>query len=209
MLVVDVIINIPCYVLVNRFVASRGFTHEVAWPIDAKIPFIPEFSVFYALVYVFPVISFAIIWHSYPLIKSAFKAFLALGLICLTCFILYPVEFQLRPELVPPYDFFDQLVRFFYWADHPPYNCLPSLHVAGAFLSARMVWLYRPRLGLGVFGVAVMITLSTLFIRQHYLVDAVAGLALYLMLSFVFLPKKATRVKIQTQLVELVPESES
>lgn len=193
MLTVDLIVNIPCYVLVNHYVASQGVSHPVAWALDYQIPFLPAFSIFYALVYVFPVICFLFIWDSYPLIKAAFKAFLAMGLICLTCFVIYPVEFQLRPEMAAPYGFFEQLVRFFYWADSPPFNCLPSLHVAGAFMSARMVWLHRRKLGYWFFGIAVMITLSTLFIRQHYLIDVFGGLAVYGLVGALFLPKEVVR----------------
>ncbi len=196
MLLIDLIINIPCYVLVNRYVANLGYSHQVAWTIDEQIPFIPFFSVFYALVYVFPVICFYICWPSYPLLKGAFKAFLAMGLTCLVCYVLYPVEFQLRPELNPPYGIFEQLVRFFYWADNPPYNCLPSLHVAGAFMSARMVWLYRREWAPWFFGIAVLIAMSTILIRQHYVIDVFAGLGIYLVLGNIFMPKETTQTAI-------------
>lgn len=55
------------------------------------------------------------------------------------------------------------------------YNCFPSLHVAQCFLAA--LTCYRVHRGVGlVTGLwASLVGLSTLYTKQHYVVDVIAG----------------------------------
>ncbi len=188
MLLADLTLHIPVYLLVNSYIGARGVSFNVAIPWDEHVPFIKYLAPFYACAYFLPVVSYFLCWKNYELLKAAFKAFLGAALICLFSFILFPVEFTLRAKLAPPYDTFDQIVRFFYWADNPPYNCFPSLHVAVAFLSARLVSLYRRSWSVGFYLLATMITLAAIFIRQHFLVDIGAGFLIYYLLRVLFLP---------------------
>lgn len=55
-------------------------------------------------------------------------------------------------------------LRALYRAD-PPCNCFPSLHVAHSFVSA-------------------LVAMSTVFIKQHYVLDVIAGTATSLTLLF-------------------------
>jgi membrane-associated phospholipid phosphatase len=61
-----------------------------------------------------------------------------------------------------------------YSAD-PPYNCFPSLHVAHSVLSALVCYRVHRRVGVLAIGCASLIALSTLFTKQHYVLDVVAG----------------------------------
>ena len=56
-----------------------------------------------------------------------------------------------------------------------PYGCFPSLHVAWAFVSA--LTCYRVHAGVGwvAAGWATLIAVSTLYTKQHYVVDVIAG----------------------------------
>ncbi len=60
----------------------------------------------------------------------------------------------------------------------PPYNCLPSLHVAHSFVSALAVSQVHRRLGLIALISGTLVALSTLFTKQHYAVDVIAGVLL-------------------------------
>lgn len=201
MLSVDVFIHVPGYILVNHWVASRGISYDLTLPWDLQIPYISYFSPFYALVYVLPVLCFILIFKDDELLKRAFWAFFASGSICLLLFVLIPVEFIWRTQL--PLDasggltadtgLFDYLTYFFYQVDNPPFNCFPSMHVAGAFLSARMMKLYRVSWGPFFYFLAIMITLSTLFIRQHFILDVLGGYLLYRVVSVIFFPKSFRR----------------
>jgi membrane-associated phospholipid phosphatase len=57
----------------------------------------------------------------------------------------------------------------------PPYNCFPSLHVAYAFVSA--LTCSRVHRGVGFVALlwAVLIAVSTVFTKQHYVLDVIGG----------------------------------
>lgn len=61
-----------------------------------------------------------------------------------------------------------------------PYACLPSMHVALSVLPALLsLHVLRSRLARGAaIGAAVLITISTVTTKEHFVVDPVAGLAL-------------------------------
>ncbi len=82
--------------------------------------------------------------------------------------------------------FFAWSLQFIYDFDRP-YNCLPSLHVAYAFLAA--LTCYRVHRGLGIAALlyAALIGISTLYTKQHYVVDVVAGVLLAYVAYLVFL----------------------
>lgn len=56
-------------------------------------------------------------------------------------------------------------------------SCLPSLHVAGAIAAALMIRREQPRSFPWLFAWALLVTLSTLTTKQHYLFDVLAGAA--------------------------------
>jgi len=82
---------------------------------------------------------------------------------------------------------------FFAWAlqgiysSDVRYNCLPSLHVAQCFLAA--LTCYRVHRGVGAAaGVwAFLVGLSTLYTKQHYVLDVIAGMFLAFAAYTVFL----------------------
>lgn len=57
-------------------------------------------------------------------------------------------------------------------------NCFPSLHISVAFIAALSCWKQDRVAGGAAFALASLITVSTFFVKQHYVVDAVAGIAL-------------------------------
>jgi PAP2 superfamily. len=187
------LVHVVGYLLVNAYAAKNGLSYDVALPWDQHIPFIKYFSPFYSVVYLFPLVTFFLLWKDGALMSGFYRAFIGAGLISLGIFAVFPVEFRLRATLQPPYDFFENLVRFFYWADNPPYNCIPSLHVALAVISARAIQLRQKSWAPWFYFLAAMITLSTLFIRQHYLLDLAAGLALSVAMIILFLPRRLGR----------------
>ena len=71
-------------------------------------------------------------------------------------------------------------LRFLYDAD-PPYNCFPSIHVAHSVVSALACFRVHQRLGLLTIACAALVAISTLFTKQHYVADVVAGAGLALL----------------------------
>ncbi len=189
MLIAALAYNVAGYLGVNALMAERGIAYSVAVPWDFQIPFLKYFSPIYGIVYFIPVISFFVCWKNYEVVKAGFKSFMGAATICLLSYLLFPVEFTDRIQLAPPFDFFENVVRFFYWIDRP-YNCFPSLHVALAFISVQMIDRYNPRLAPYFLSLALLVTLSTLFVRQHYILDLVAGGGLAYLMGWLFIPKE-------------------
>ena len=160
------------YVVVNRLVGNGPF-HHLWTQLDGAIPFVPLFVFAYVLVYVTPAFSAVLVRDRAEL----YRTFLALALNCAICFpvfLLYPVEMP-RDDALPA-TLAGRLLALVHFLDRPV-NCFPSHHVATAvttFLAIRRqnaVW------GL-LFGlIAALIAISTVLVKQHYVVDVAAGIA--------------------------------
>ena len=157
-------------------VAETLPTVDLTLPLDRRIPFIALFVWPYVLCHAWPFLALAALkdWHRFN------KAFLAILLANLTAYIVYilmPVAFP-RPELGTGLS--DRLLAWYYQVDfYPGANKLPSLHVAFIWITAiacRKQRLGRVGDGLVLLG-AALITLSTLFVKQHIVLDVVLGTA--------------------------------
>ncbi len=103
---------------------------------------------------------------------------LALSLLAFIAFpVRMPRELFFGPEL---YGWADAFWRAF----DAPNNCLPSLHVSNCLTMIEFNWRRRYRLAHSAIAVAIIV--STVLVKQHYVVDIVAAVGVYL-LSRVFL----------------------
>ncbi|MCE9625011.1 MAG: phosphatase PAP2 family protein [Deltaproteobacteria bacterium] len=192
MLFGNLALHIVGYLAINAYSLKVGMSHDLAMGLDSQIPFVKYFVPFYSIVYFLPVSAFFLCWDDYATIKAGAKAFAVAGIFCFACFLLYPVKYQLRVELHPPYDFFTNILRFFYWVD-APYNCFPSLHVALAVISALIIRRARPRLVPLYYLLAAIICASVLFMKQHYVLDVAGGLGVSWLMKAMFLPKESEK----------------
>ena len=110
--------------------------------------------------------------------------------------LVYPVEYHLRPNLVVPTSWFMRLVDGFYKFDNPPLNCFPSLHVTGAFLSYFVVKKFKPSLENFLFVLAILISISTLTFKQHYILDVFAGFGVAFFLKKIFLDFELQKIRL-------------
>src|SRR4029077_8532284 len=120
-------------------------------------------------------------------------AFIAIWLIAYVCFIAYPTVGP-RPAKVLGDGFPEWTLRAIYSSDHR-YNCLPSLHVAQCFLAAFACSRVNRRVGLAAMVWAFLVGLSTVYTKQHYVMDVVTGILLAMVGYFVALrgyPREAT-----------------
>jgi membrane-associated phospholipid phosphatase len=83
-----------------------------------------------------------------------------------------------RPPVLPPYP--NPSAAFLGWVQSidPPGNVFPSLHVAFAIQLALILRVHRPRVGALLLVMAALLSLSTLFTKQHFIADVAGGLAL-------------------------------
>jgi membrane-associated phospholipid phosphatase len=154
--------------------ALRGPALDVALPIDARIPFLPCFQPFYLLCYVVPAGIF-LISRAPRFLNRAFMTFIAANVFSFLFFIAIPVQGPPRGEILTPDA--SLWTTFIYLLDSR-YNAFPSLHVANACMLALLAWTelgFTLKTALFVM-LAVLICVSTLFVRQHYLLDVAGGM---------------------------------
>lgn len=100
-------------------------------------------------------------------------------------YLLWPNGLALRPELAA--DNLAGRMLALVWLVDAPNNVCPSLHVSISVAIGLVCWRARrlkAHLGLrlGVWGLMLLICVSTLFVKQHSVIDVAAGAALSLIL---------------------------
>jgi membrane-associated phospholipid phosphatase len=156
---------------------------EVA--LDRLLPLRPGWALVYGSLYLFLILPPVFVVRQQEQIRRSVLAYLMVWIAAYIVFLVYPTRAP-RPEDVAGEDFTVWGLRFLYDAD-PPYNCFPSLHVAHSFVSA--LTCYRVHRGVGIAAVvcAALVGLSTLFTKQHYVLDVIAGVLLACVAYVVFL----------------------
>jgi membrane-associated phospholipid phosphatase len=159
------------YSVVNAHSIGRP-AHALWLPGERAIPFIPEFEFLYALAYFVPLVAV----FRLPDARAFARLLLAMGVtltVAYATYIAFPVYLE-RPPLEVR-----SLATFLLWLEYhdPSYNHFPSLHVATAWL---FYFACRPAMRRSHLFLALLVGIatSTLFVKQHYLVDVVYGVAL-------------------------------
>lgn len=149
-------------------------TRDITLPLDRRIPLVSGFIWPYLLCYVFPFLPLLVVrdWHRF---NRALLAIILANAAAFLVYILLPIAFP-RPELGAALS--DRVLAFQFRYDFKPgANKLPSLHVTYAWI----VYLLCLRQGLGrvreglILLTAALISVSTLFVKQHILLDVLAG----------------------------------
>jgi len=160
-----------------------GYVPEV--PVDRMLPLVPLWALIYGALYLFLILLPVFVVRQEEQIRRTVNAYLLVWITAYVFFVVYPTAAP-RPPKVVGEGFAVWGLRFLYSSD-PPYNCFPSLHVAHSFVSA--LTCYRVHRGLGVVATicAALVAISTLFTKQHYVVDVLAGALLAALAVVVFL----------------------
>lgn len=162
---------VATYVPLNQWSIGRDAA-VLFLPGERALPFVPEFEYVYVLGYVLPIVACLHVPTVRGLIR-ALAAFLATLAIAYASYAVFPVYLE-RPPLTV-----DSPATFLLSIEYrdPSYNHFPSLHAA-------LVWLgyFAAREGLrwpGLYAAAAVgVTVATLFVKQHYVVDLVYGILL-------------------------------
>ncbi len=175
---------VPGYLVIAGLTAGRPL-HVPELALDRLIPLEPAWALVYGshLAFVFmPVL----IMRKEELIRRAFLAWLFVWISGYACFLVWPTVASRPADAEIGRGFFAWALRIVYEAD-PPLNCFPSLHVAHAFVSALICRRVHRGVGLAAGVWAALIALSTLFTKQHYVADVLAGMLLAVAADIVFL----------------------
>lgn len=161
------------YFLLNEWTGRRGHFFHLAFPFEEDLPFLPALIFAYLLEFGFMALAYLSI-DDLRFFKRVTLAFFLCVTLHFTVFLIFPVEYHLRPEVDPNRGWAYLLVSFYYWIDLP-YNCFPSLHVSNVFLIAFLMNRYRRGLGWILHPLALLVAVSVVLVKQHYVVDVVAG----------------------------------
>lgn len=160
------------YPLTNRPI---GVVHNLNLPWDANIPLIKEFVLIYHVSYPFMYFNLFLflIRHKDVFVKSALS--IALGnVLGFFTFFLYQTNVP-RPDVFGN-DLFSRMLRITYENDLP-YNGFPSLHILTTTIILIAILSSRSHKGYKIFSIVLctLIMLSTLFVKQHTLLDVFGG----------------------------------
>lgn len=175
---------VPFYLFIPDLTPSKTF-NTPDLPVDAIIPLQPAWALVYGALYFFLIVLPILVVRDEELLRRTVLAYLSVWITAYVCFVIYPTVAP-RPAEVTGSGFAAWGLRSLYGAD-PPYNCFPSLHVAHSFVSAFACYRVHRRLGIATFVIASLVALSTLFTKQHYVLDVAAGVFLASMANVVFL----------------------
>ena len=163
---------LPLYFVIGAL--TRGWpTYTPALALDQLLGVQPEWMLVYGSLYVFVVLLPMLVVRERDLARRSMRAYLMVMLVSYAGFLIYPTMAP-RPADVPGPGFSAWSLRLLYSID-APHGCFPSLHVAYSFVSA--LTCYRVHRSVGIIAAlwAAIIGVSTLFTKQHYAVDVIAG----------------------------------
>lgn len=183
---------VPLYIFIADM-ARDGTPHAPELALDRAVPLQPGWALVYGSLYLFLILLPLFVVRQEEQIRRTVRAYLTVWIVAYACFLLYPTMAP-RPDEVAGDGFAVWGLRFLYSSD-PPYNCFPSLHVAHSFVSA--LTCHRVHRGVGIAAVlcAALVGVSTLFTKQHYVLDVIAGTLLAWVAHVAFLrshPREAT-----------------
>lgn len=169
------IISIMYNILDNK---NRG-VHSLVTDIDRKIPFKPVFILPYMSWFVFVVIVFCYICFKD---KKTYLKTLAAYDVCLiiSFFIYYLFQTTVPRPVVLDNNIFDSMVKSMYNSDKP-FNCFPSIHCMSCYLmikAVRAANIKNKLFQLSVYIMSILIMFSTLFVKQHVILDVIFGILL-------------------------------
>lgn len=179
-----------CFILLER---RDGPVHMISCPIDKMIPFCEWFIIPYYLWFVY--ITVFLIWFTLgPATSGEFHRYgfyLCTGM-TLFLFIswVWPNGLQLRPETFPRDNILTDIVKGLYKTDTST-NVFPSIHVFNSVATCIAIWdsyyfkkKYFVRWGTLI--LTILIVLSTMFLKQHSVIDVMGGLVMAWVLWYVF-----------------------
>ena len=168
------------YLPINRLV-SQGYNLEL--PIDKSIPLLSLFVVPYLIGIIFwPVSIFFInLKHSGKIAFSFNRQIIIANVTASIIYLTVPTLVS-RPVIVNS-DIFSNLLNWLYTNDRV-YNAAPSGHTFNTLICCWALNKIYPKYTLVWFAIAALIIISTLFTKQHNILDVLLGIVFALVIKF-------------------------
>jgi membrane-associated phospholipid phosphatase len=181
-MLVILVLNI-FYGILNQ---GHGQINSLMTDLDTAIPFVPAFIIPYVIWYPFIIMMLVLFFTKDKRFYYRILFTQCIGLIA--CYVIYYFFQTTVPRpLVPSEGVLYRLVNLVYSTDHP-YNCFPSIHVLTSYLMIKGAGgcpgLSR-KVKAAVHLCAWSIICSTLFVKQHVLLDIAGAIALVEILWYV------------------------
>ncbi len=176
----------------SLYSAGSGFRLDfLTGGLEDSIPFVPSMVIFYEYLF-YPTVILTMLYFAFVEYKGGYAlgwSLVAINAVALAVYVVFPVSTYSYREALLAHpisgDFWATQVYQIFSSD-TSFNCFPSLHAAVSTICF-YAW-YRcsklrggwPRRSVAAVAlvVAVGVILSTLFIKQHYVADEVAGVLL-------------------------------
>ncbi len=167
------------YLLTAWIGAVRGPAFEASTCMDAVVPYMPAMYPVYLLCYISPLGLF-LLSRDARFLTPAYTIFIIANLAAFWFFAAFPVQGPPRDGLSLGADTFLRPVLDVLYSVDTRYDALPSLHVTNPWIVAILSWKLsvaawkRVLVTLAAAGISV----STMLVHQHWMLDVVAGIAL-------------------------------
>ena len=172
------------YFTLNLLNVHRAYYFDVSFAFEERIPFFPVAILGYTLVFVTLIWTIVLIAER-QLFRKAVISALAVSSVHFVLFYLIPVKMVLRPSIdALGGSIWDPLVRLYFVIDQPT-NCFPSLHVAYPTMCTWQIWRAAPKYLLHFVCMTLIVAVSVVLVKQHYIADAVAGGAASMLICWV------------------------
>lgn len=166
-------------IIVSSFYLFLNIPHEVVHVlrtfIDDSIPRLPVFTIPYLLFlpWFWGIVFYA--WYKNRNFKQLAYTIIIVNLIASVVYIMF--QTYVPREVVISNDLFSNLLRMIYSNDQA-YSGFPSLHSGLSAVIATYCVIRKSRFAWAAVVMAVLIVASTLFVKQHFILDAISGVTL-------------------------------
>lgn len=172
------------YQLTNRFfITPPRLLHFDA--VDQQMPFWSWTVWVYFTEYIFFIVAYFGL-RSSELVTKYFYAYMAILLVSIVVFIIFPVTFPRADYPVLGDSISDQALVFLRTYMDNPANCLPSLHVSSCYISALCFWRESRKKAWWFILWSTLVAISTMTTKQHYFIDVWTAIFLTLFFFWIF-----------------------
>ncbi len=188
------------YIIVERLIPVEHYT-PIYCPLDDLIPFCEWFLIPYVFwyVFIFGMLIFTL-RYDIPGFRKFMKYIIFTYSVATVIYLIFPNCQQLRPTEFERNNLLTRITAGLYWIDTNT-NVCPSIHVLGS-VAVMEAALYsdvisNKRIKLSLFFTGIIICLSTMFMKQHSVLDNLAAIPVCLVAHFLCYGIKLPRKHIQ------------
>jgi|SRR3989339_854353 len=143
---------------------------------DDSIPFIPIFIIPYLGYFIFIILTIILLWNT-KYINNFFITYI-ISYILSGLFWYFVPNGVKRPKIYKK-DIFSKLTSLIYKYDDDT-NGFPSAHVLASFICSYFLLMAFPEWSLIIWIINFLICISTIFVKQHYVLDILGGIIFFL-----------------------------